>query len=74
MQILARKGMERMVYKATPRGSVVTKKNLRRQQKHDRKQRELEDSAARMGFLDDLEEQRAVYADAHRTEDPEFAD
>ncbi len=52
----------------------MTKKKPRQQQRHGRKQRELEESAACIGFLDDLEEQRAVYADDHATEDPEFAE
>lgn len=51
----------------------ATKKKLRRQQKQDKKVRELEESAARMGFLDDLDEARAGFA--HQlSEDPEFAE
>jgi nonsense-mediated mRNA decay protein 3 len=44
------------------KGPHISKKKLRRQQKEDKKQRELEESAARMGFLDDLAEAQARYA------------
>ena len=37
----------------------MSKKKLRRQRKRDKRQRELEESAARMGFLDDLAEIQA---------------
>lgn len=59
----------------TKRG--ITKKKLRRQRKQDKKQREVEESAARMGFLNDIEVQRAMYPmdDADEEgEDPDFAD
>ncbi|KAG7343997.1 NMD3 family protein [Nitzschia inconspicua] len=51
-----------------PRGS---KKKLRRQQKEDKKQRELEETAARMGFLDDLAEAQAQYAFGDEEEEDE---
>ena len=43
---------------AKPTGKM-SKKKLRRQRKRDKRQRELEESAARMGFLDDLAEIQA---------------
>ncbi|KAL3922172.1 MAG: hypothetical protein SGILL_002345 [Bacillariaceae sp.] len=39
----------------------ISKKKLRRQQKQDKKQRELEESASRMGFLEDLEKAQSPY-------------
>ena len=47
--------------KGKKKGPRVSKKKLRRQQKQDRKQRELEESASRMGFLEDLEEAQSPY-------------
>merc|ERR1712176_933720 len=44
----------------------LSKKKLRRQRKRDKRQRELEQSAARMGFLDDLAEVRAAREDVDR--------
>jgi len=38
----------------------MSKKKLRRQKKRDKRQKDLEESAARMGFLDDLEEVRVA--------------
>merc|ERR1712224_1102638 len=38
----------------------MSKKKLRRQRKRDKRQRELTESAARMGFLDDLAETQAA--------------
>merc|ERR1739841_194582 len=42
----------------------LSKKKLRRQKKRDKRQKDLEESAARMGFLDDLEEIRAAREEA----------
>mmetsp|Transcript_3483 Transcript_3483/g.8292 ORF Transcript_3483/g.8292 Transcript_3483/m.8292 type:complete len:593 (+) Transcript_3483:132-1910(+) len=42
----------------------MSKKKQRRQKKRDRKQKDLEESAARMGFLDDLEQVRAAREEA----------
>lgn len=42
------------------RSGKMSKKKLRRQQKRDRKQRELKESAVRMGFMDDLAEVEAA--------------
>ena len=42
----------------------MSKKKLRRQKKRDKRQKDLEESAARMGFLDDLEEIRAAREEA----------
>jgi len=47
----------------------MSKKKLRRQQKRDKKQRELEESAARMGFMDDLAETRAAREEIHKAND-----
>jgi len=41
----------------------LSKKKQRRQRKRDKRQRDLEESAARMGFLDDLAEVRAARED-----------
>mmetsp|Transcript_25996 Transcript_25996/g.48446 ORF Transcript_25996/g.48446 Transcript_25996/m.48446 type:complete len:675 (-) Transcript_25996:48-2072(-) len=50
------------------------KKKQRQQNKRDKKQRELEESAARMGFLDDLAEAQAQFAeDGSDEEDHPFA-
>lgn len=43
-------------------GGKLSKKKLRRQRKRDKKQRELEESAARMGFMDDLAEAKEARA------------
>lgn len=43
------------------KGTRISKKKLRRQLKLDKKQRELEESAARMGFLEDLAQAQAQY-------------
>jgi NMD protein affecting ribosome stability and mRNA decay len=51
------------------KGSRISKKKLRRQEKQDKRQRELEESAARMGFLDDLAEAQALYAGEDDEED-----
>jgi len=45
------------------KGGKMSKKKLRRQQKREKKQRALEESAARMGFLDDLAEAQAAHPD-----------
>ena len=42
----------------------MSKKKQRRQKKRDRKQKDLEESAARMGCLDDLEQVRAAREEA----------
>ena len=42
----------------------MSKKKQRRQKKRDRKQKDLEESAARMGFLDDLEQVRSAREEA----------
>merc|ERR1711933_74130 len=47
----------------------LSKKKLRKQHKCDKRQRELEQSAARMGFLDDLAEVRAAREDMHKAND-----
>jgi len=47
----------------------ISKKKLRRQQKRDKKQRELEESAARMGFMDDLAESQAAREEIHKAND-----
>ncbi len=44
----------------------MSKKKLRRQKKRDKRQKDLEESAARMGFLDDLDEVRAAREEAER--------
>merc|ERR1712003_491115 len=44
----------------------LSKKKQRKQRKRDKRQRELEQSAARMGFLDDLAEVRAARVDMHK--------
>jgi len=44
----------------------LSKKKLRRQRKRDKRQRELEQSAARMGFLDDLTEVQAAREDVDK--------
>lgn len=54
----------------------MSKKKLRRQKKRDKRQKDLEESAARMGFLDDLEEIRAAREEAYLEnieEEHEFA-
>ncbi|KAG7371142.1 NMD3 family protein [Nitzschia inconspicua] len=55
-------------------GSRGSKRKLRRQQKEDKKQRELEETAARMGFLDDLAEAQAQYAFGDDEEEDEEMD
>jgi nonsense-mediated mRNA decay protein 3 len=55
--------------KSKKKGKRSTKKKERRQLKLDRKQRELEESAKRMGFIDDLEERRAAYGDWETSDD-----
>merc|ERR1712176_806034 len=47
----------------------LSKKKQRKQRKRDKRQRELEQSAARMGFLDDLAEVRAAREDMHKAND-----
>eukprot|EP00534_Pseudo-nitzschia_fraudulenta_P004890 CAMPEP_0201117116 /NCGR_PEP_ID=MMETSP0850-20130426/1189_1 /ASSEMBLY_ACC=CAM_ASM_000622 /TAXON_ID=183588 /ORGANISM="Pseudo-nitzschia fraudulenta, Strain WWA7" /LENGTH=608 /DNA_ID=CAMNT_0047381357 /DNA_START=106 /DNA_END=1932 /DNA_ORIENTATION=- len=58
---------------AAPTGKM-SKKKLRRQRKRDKKQRELEESAARMGFLGDLAETRAAREEAYGDNDAMDAD
>merc|ERR1712176_1432181 len=47
----------------------LSKKKQRKQRKRDKRQRELEQSAARMGFLDDLAEVRAAREDVDKAND-----
>jgi nonsense-mediated mRNA decay protein 3 len=56
------------------KGPHISKKKLRRQQKRDKKQRELEESAARMGFLEDLEEAQSPYLMGDEDEDDSSGD
>ncbi|KAL3915901.1 MAG: hypothetical protein SGILL_005428 [Bacillariaceae sp.] len=57
--------------KNTKKGTRMSKKKLRRQHKQDKKQRELEESAARMGFLEDLEEAQSPYLIGEEDDDAE---
>lgn len=47
-------------------GKHLSKKKLRRQRKRDKKQRELEESAARMGFMKDLAEVETARQELHK--------
>ncbi|VEU45070.1 unnamed protein product [Pseudo-nitzschia multistriata] len=51
------------------RSGKMSKKKLRRQQKRDKKRRELEESAARMGFMDDFAEAETAYQDMVNEDD-----
>jgi nonsense-mediated mRNA decay protein 3 len=55
-------------------GKNLSKKKLRRQRKRDKKQRELEESAARMGFMDDLAEVEMAREEIHKVNNNNYND